>query len=84
MFDWMLLFNFSVEENVCERDGTCFAGKSANIVKTLKYLAITDITQKLKTKLKTLIGVLLTLTLVILFCLTTLKNLKNRTGDEKK
>ena len=80
----MLLFNFSVEENVCERDGTCFAGKSANIVKTLKYLAITDITQKLKTKLKTLIGVLLTLTLVILFCLTTLKNLKNRTGDEKK
>ena len=79
-----MLFNFSVEENVCERDGTCFAGKSANIVKTLKYLAITDITQKLKTKLKTLIGVLLTLTLVILFCLTTLKNLKNRTGDEKK
>ena len=46
----MLLFNFSVEENVCERDGTCFAGKSANIVKTLKYLAITDITQKQKTK----------------------------------
>ena len=80
----MLFFKFSVEENVCERDGTCFAGKSANIVKTLKYLAITDITQKLKTKLKTLIGVLLTLTLVILFCLTTLKNLKNRTGDEKK
>ena len=80
----MLLFNFSVEENVCERDGTCFAGKSANIVKTLKYLAITDITQKLKTYLKTLIGVVLTLTHVILFCLITLKNLKNRTGDEKK
>ena len=46
----MLLFNFSVEENVCERDGTCFAGKSANIVKTLKYFAITDITQKQKLK----------------------------------